>query len=197
MNMGITGNFKMRFVGKPNGVFMKGAPGNFKHGEVYTVPFGHSKFKFWEMLEEEPVLKAPELSSGDDVWNYEEEIYVPEPEITVSEPEVVEVTTTETVQGVEMNTHTPIMRDGVDYSPNAPAVLEPYGTFNTGTGEVGDHQEKLAKKKGEAILDLDTKVDNMTRGVLLGILKDAGVAVKKRTRTTTLRKMVDNLEAEE
>ena len=100
----------------------------------------------------------------------------------MSTPEVEKVT----VQGIEPETHTPHIVDGVDYSPNAPAVLEPYGTFNAKTGKVDDHQDELVEKnRGEKLIDLEVKVDNMERGVLLEILKDVGVPVKKGTRTTT------------
>jgi hypothetical protein len=206
MNMGITGNFKMRFIGKPNGVLMKNAPGNFIHGKTYTVPYGHSKFKFWELLEPVPELKVPE-----DTDSFEEAYFVPdepdtfvvdewsytapeEVEITVSEPIIEEVTVSDSVQEVEMTTYIPHIVDGVDYNPKAPAILEPYGTFSRKTGGIGEHKEELIKKnRGEAVLDLDVKIDNMSRGVLLEILKDVGVPVKKGTRTTTLRKMVDSL----
>jgi len=206
MNMGVTGNFWMRFIGKPNGVFMKGAPGNFIHGQKYKVPYGHSKFPYWELLEEEPVLQV-----FDDVGNsvYEDAVYTPdepgeevvvdkdsewsyteteEYEVTVSEPVEVEVTASTQTQGVEMNTHTPMIIDGVDYSPNAPAILEPYGTFSPATGEVGEHKDELvAKNRGEQSPEL-------TRDDLLKVLSDAGVEVKPRTRTTTLKKMIDELE---
>ncbi len=207
MNMGITGNFRMKFIGKPNGVFMKNAPGNFKHGETYVVPYGHSKFPYWEMIDPEPKLVVPEdtdsfedayfvpddmVDDSPDEWSYSapEEV-----EITVSEPVEETVTVSTPVQGVEMNTRSPRIVDGVDYDPHAPAILEPYGTFNHKTGKVDEHQDELVKKnRGEAILDLAVKVDNMSRGVLLGILKEADVEVKKGTRTTTLRKMVDSLD---
>ena len=199
--MGITGKFRMKFIGKPKGKLMKNAPGNFVHGEIYVVPYGHSKFKFWEMVDPEPKLVIPEDTESfeeayfiptTDEWSYDGD--EPEVEVTVSEPEEEEVTVSEPVQGVEMNTHTPMIVDGVDYSLNAPAVIEPYMTY-TKDGKLVEHSEDLVKKnRGEQILDLDTKVDNMSRGVLLNILKDAGVEVKPRTRTTTLRKMVDSLE---
>ena len=70
MNMGVTGNYWMKFIGKPNGKLMKNAPGNFIHGKKYKVPYGHSKFAFWQMLEEEPVLKIVE-DDGDSVFDDE------------------------------------------------------------------------------------------------------------------------------
>ena len=210
MNMGITGKFKMKFIGRPDGKLMKNAPGNFKHGEIYTVPYGHSKFPFWEMIDPEPKLVVPEDSSSFeeayfipesggnsdyDPWEYtstelEEEVV----EVTVSEPEVEEVTVSTPVEGIKMTTHAPHIVDNVDYALEAPAILEPYGTFNAKTGKVDDHQDELVEKnRREKLLDLEVKVDNMERGVLLEILKDVGVPVKKGTRTTTLRKMVANL----
>jgi hypothetical protein len=209
MNMGITGNFRMKFIGKPEGKLMKNAPGNFEHGKEYVVPYGHSKFPFWEMLEPEPKLVVPE-----DTDSFEEAYFVPDDSATVeveewsytvSEPPVEEVTMSEPeeetvpestpVEGIGMTTHTPHIVDNVDYALEAPAIIEPYGTFRRKTGGIVEHKEDLIKKnRGEAILDLEVKVDNMSRGVLLGILKDAGVPVKKRTRTTTLRKMVDDLD---
>lgn len=63
---------KMKFVGKPNGILMKGAPRNYIHGNIYDVPWGYAKDKFWEPLETRPVLKVPPLEEGKDaIFNIE------------------------------------------------------------------------------------------------------------------------------
>lgn len=45
---GFEGLFKMKFVGKPG---ERGAPGNYKYGHVYKMPYRHSQFSFWELVE--------------------------------------------------------------------------------------------------------------------------------------------------
>lgn len=75
---GITGNFKMRFIGKPGGKLMKGAPGNYEHGKEYVVPYSWSKFNFWELLEPIPEVKIPEPTEKDSV--YEGGYFPPEKE---------------------------------------------------------------------------------------------------------------------
>ena len=61
----------MRFVGKPNGVFMKGAPGSYEQGKIYEVPFHYSQWKFWELVEPPPELKVPDASKEDSVFSGE------------------------------------------------------------------------------------------------------------------------------
>jgi len=81
------GLFSMKFIGKPNGVFMKGAPGNYVHGQIYNQPWGNGDYPYWERMEEAPVLKAPEPSDADSV--FDDTIFVPEEEpVIVLQPKV-------------------------------------------------------------------------------------------------------------
>ncbi len=237
MNMGITGNFKMRFIGRPEGKLMKNAPGNFEHGKIYVVPYGHSKFAFWELIDKPPVLKVPastetfeeafyvpkdeELFENttyvpseleEDPWNYTTSDEVVE--VTVSEPEVEEVP--ETVVKVLTPSAPVDTRAERVIDNSAPATIEPYMTYSPSTGKVTEHKEELvAANRGEPVLtedekkqkkvaelqaqlaeltDVEMTSESMNRDGLLDVLKNAGVEVKPRTRTTTLRKMVANLE---
>lgn len=64
----IPGRFKMMFVGRPDGKLMKGAPGNYEHGKVYSVPLHYSKTKFWKLLDEAPKYVAPDAKREDSVF---------------------------------------------------------------------------------------------------------------------------------
>lgn len=66
---------KARFIGKPSGVYMKGAPCNYTHGAVYTIPLKFAQFKYWEILDPPPVLKVPAASVEDSV--FENQVFVP------------------------------------------------------------------------------------------------------------------------
>lgn len=50
-------NVKMWFKCGTNGELLKGAPGNFKCGQIVSQPYHLSKFPFWELVEEESTLK--------------------------------------------------------------------------------------------------------------------------------------------
>ena len=71
----ISGRFLMRFVGKPEGKLMKGAPGNYRQNEIYLQPFRMSRFAFWKLIDPPPELKVPEAKTEDSV--FEENIFVP------------------------------------------------------------------------------------------------------------------------
>jgi len=73
----IQGNFPMRFIGKPGGKFMKGAPGSYTHGEVYVVPYSYSHFPYWELIGEKPELTVPEEEEGE----FEEAFFMPDDEV--------------------------------------------------------------------------------------------------------------------
>lgn len=89
----------MKFVGRPQGKLMKGAPGNYVQNQIYRIPFRHSKFKFWQLVEETPELVVPEMMLEDSVYEsapeevvvektpFEEPIFVPEPEVETIEEE--------------------------------------------------------------------------------------------------------------
>lgn len=166
------GLYRMRFIGKPNGVTMKNAPGNYVHGEVYMKSIGKAKLKFWQLLDKLPEIVAPPLTVEDDAY-----MFIPEevPELTMS--------------GSDMMSDEAISR--VD--PNAPAFIEPYASFNTGTGELSDVKPEDFTQTPEPVVE----ERDWTRDELLAVLKEAGVPVKPRTRTTTLLKMVDELDSKE
>ena len=160
----------MRFVGRPNKILMKGAPGNFNQGEVYQMSFNNSKQKFWELIEEPPVLKAPELKESDSV--YEEPVYVPEEVNFSMEEETVVV-------------HPP----DVNIDPDAPSTLSPPGyqvssddVVYTDTASDEPEPTPAAEVLGERKLDRDD---------LKAILDEAGVVYKKNAHTKTLQKLVD------
>lgn len=170
------GYVEMRFIGKPNGVLMKRAPGNYVHGELYMKSIGKSRLPFWELKDKPPEVIAPPLTVEDDAY-----MFIPE--------ETQDIT----MSGSDVMSNEAISRS----DPNAPAILEPYASFNTGTGELTDikfeEQSNIEIIKAEPV---EEKLE-LTRDELLAVLKKAGVEVKPRTRTTTLLKMVDELDSEE
>lgn len=174
----------MKFVGRPNGRLLKGAPGNYKHGETYMQPYHMSRFAFWELLEEDPVLVVPEADDLDDV--FEENVFVPDEE------------------GAEIGVDVKIEPDDdedVNIDPNVGATIEPYMSMrkgrlvpyveNVSTSDTSMDDMTISTSNG--FPDFELKVEDMSRENLLDILKDADVEVKPRTRTTTLRKMVEEL----
>ena len=52
----IVGNVKMRFICGVNGELLKGAPGNFKCGQIVSQPHHLSEFPYWELVD--PLLKT-------------------------------------------------------------------------------------------------------------------------------------------
>lgn len=164
------GNYKMRFICGPNGKLLKGAPGNFKCGEVVSLPFRHSRFAFWELIDTPPTLKVPDMSEAESV--YEETTFLP---VDDDEDEVAEIV---------MSFSAPIDED-LNLSPDTSATIEPYMRYNTGTGVFSEIPEEQEEEK------------ELTRDELLTVLADAGVEVKRGTRTTTLQRMVDELVSKE
>ena len=180
------GLFKMRFIGKPGGVFMKGAPGNYVHGKSYLQPYHMSKFKFWQLEEEVPVLVAPPLDDGDEV--FEEAVYIPDDD-------------DEEAATIEM-TPVNLEVDENPYDPDAPAILEPYSVFNTGTGRTTPYvppEITTTESTPNYEVTLSTQEpeeEELDRKELIKALDEAGVEYKKGARTTTLKKLVDELVTE-
>ena len=193
----LEGNAKMRFICNPNGKLLKGAPGNFKCGEIYIQPFHLSSFPYWELVEPTPELKIPETSESDSV--FDEPIYVPDGDAAP----------------VEMRT-SPMEVAGVNVDPNAPATMEPYMKFNPRTGQLrGIHVEPemppqpieeepeleepsvadLGNMSGHATPEFNIPIETSpkTREELKAILDMRGVKYLTKTRTTTLAKMVEDL----
>lgn len=157
----------MRFVGRPNNVLMKGAPGNYEQGKVYQMSFNNSLFKFWELMVEPPVLVAPKPKPSDDV--YDEPVYIPEEALSMSGGDVQ-------------------IPSDVNVDPNADATIEPYMNFNMSTGELSPHTYTASD---------EPDVAEKTRDELKAILDEAGVVYKKTSRTKTLQKLVDKFVSEE
>ena len=209
------GNFKMRFKCGPNGRLLKGAPGNYECGKVYRMPFRHSKFTFWEPMEELPQLKVPDMSEEESV--YEEAIFLPEDE-TESYDEAL----------VEMTPSTPNPED-YNVDPDADAVIEPYMKLDLRTGKmrgVTEEEREAVKGSGEAVYapeedkdspitnrgvamldadggivglsDLETEQnESLDRDALKLVLDEAGIEYSNRAHTPTLQALVDELESEE
>ena len=195
-----TGTYWMRFVCDENGKLLKNAPGNYKCGERYKQPYRMSKFPFWELLETPAVLTAPLLMGSDNVFE-DDVIYVPDdPEENEEKEDVAEAAT------VEM-TPARIMEDsGVNVDPSAPATIEPYMRYNTGTGKLSPSTvttsggEYVVESKEEPVEETieeseedAVNADELDRDELKQFLDDAGVLYKEKTRTSTLKKMVDEL----
>ena len=68
----------MKFIGKPEGKLMKGAPGNYIHGKEYHVPYSYSQWKWWQLMEDAPELQVPDITEEKGV--FEEFVYVPDEE---------------------------------------------------------------------------------------------------------------------
>ena len=166
----ISGNFKMRFVGKPDGKLMKGAPGNYEHGKVYMCPYSWSHFKFWELLEAPPELKVPQASEPDSV--YEEVYFPPEEDEPVPEPETEEPTEEKVETEPREMVHV-ITEKG--YEKNLQKLAR--GDYEVDDDGLIHYPEPEPSRK-----ELKKKLD------------EAGVDYNQRTRTENLRKMVDELD---
>lgn len=179
------GNFKMKFVGKPNGRLMKGAPGNYIHGETYMQPYRMSKFDFWELVEDVPELIIPPSDEDDSV--FEETFYVPDEEEA----------------SLEMMTPPDLVdEEDVNIDPDAEASIDPYMSIRDGKlvpyeSTSSSEFDEVTYSSTDEPLDLELKIEDMSRETLLEILEDANVEIKPRTRTTTLQKMVEELDSKE
>ena len=92
------GKVKAKFIGKPNGKLMKGAPGYpYIHDQVYEVSFRQTKFPFWVLLDPPPVLKVPAAQVEDSV--FENDVFVPE-QLELDEPVQATSPISTTVEGV-------------------------------------------------------------------------------------------------
>jgi len=175
-----TGLFKMRFIGKPNGVLMKSAPGNFKQGEVVPLPYRHSRFPYWELVEDKPVLKVPAASKDDSV--FEEPVYIPdEDEATIEAPASQSIP--------------PVVDPDVNISPDTDATIEPYMSFNTQTGRMG--QYIIPKAPIKPVDEPSPEPKELSRDELKQVLDEAGVEYNDKARTSTLKRLVDELGAKE
>lgn len=113
----ITGNFKMKFIGRPEGKLMKGAPGNYTHGETYNVPYHWSEWPYWELVGEKPTVQVPDAGEGDTI--FETPPIVPEEKTPPSTP-MIGLTTEEgyqkNLQKLERGDYTVSGTGIIDYS---------------------------------------------------------------------------------
>ena len=172
------GNYNMKFVGKPNGKLLKGAPGNYTHGVIYKQPFRMSKFPYWQLMEPVPELRVPEVGKGDSV--YEDAIYVPDDE---AEP---------------LGEFTPIVpTEDINADPNTGATIEPYMTYSQKDGKMKayvDKREPQPVPEPTPEPEPEEEEPGLDRDALKAILDEKGVKYLKNARTVTLAKMVEALE---
>lgn len=171
------GNYPMKFIGKPEGILMKGAPGNYIHGKVYHVPYSYSRRPFWELLADPPTLKVDEPTSKDSV--YDEPVYVPSDTAEIS-----------------ITPSAPLQDDEVNINPDTGASIEPYMSYNVKSGEFKEYTPKTIPPELEPKPEVDEVVD-LDREELKQKLVDAGVEFNDKARTTTLKRLVDELASEE
>ena len=209
------GLFEMKFVGRPGGKLMKGAPGNYDHGTVYRLPFRHSRRPYWQLLEPVPEFVAPRSAPEDDVFVdlklyslddlEDDEVFmgvVLPPSVTDEDAIVTDK------QVAELN------KMGININPNTDASIEPYMHYSPSTNKLSEYTQST-KEPDEETIELEPieseshtaefetlpvkiePVDESDRKALKRILDEAGVTYKPGMRTTTLQKLVDGLEAEE
>ena len=190
---------KLRFIGRPNGKLVRGAPGNYKQGEITRGPLTWVKVhpQVWELVESAPELKIPEASERDSV--FEEPVFIPDDE-KLSEADLGDGSGRPT-------------KDRVWPPPN-------FQTQGTEAGEItlsgsmnaalDAHTQEVIngyKKQGMYLLDADEGIlvapdeseekDSRSRDKLKEILDSAGVKYSKHARTETLAQMVKELESKE
>lgn len=218
------GTYKMRFKCDSNGSLLKGAPGNYVCGEIYRKAFRHSRFAFWELLEEVPVLIVPESTDEDGVFDESvfiaddaEEILVEMPVLTV---ELEDEPSTDTSDVSPISTYTPSHK--LDDDARTKELAEQYrrqGMFLLDAKEgifVPEQGEQEPEEKEEAkIIELSPiegeshtaefetlsvkvePVEALDRDALKRVLDEAGVEYKPRARTATLQGLVDELATKE
>jgi len=183
------GRFNMRFIGKPDGVLMKHAPGNYKHGQVSKQPYKMSKFPYWELIDPKPTFTAPELSDVDDV--FEEAVFVPdEAEVEI----VLDVSSDE------------VYLDKYIHN-DSPATIEPFSAYRITKTPDGENYANIPVSvtstesvEGEVTVSTSEPVVEepmYDRDALKKKLTDAGVEFNVNSRTETLRKLVEDLESQE
>ena len=178
------GFFWMKFVGKPNGKLMKGAPGNYVHGKTYKQPYGMSRYPFWQLVEEPAALTVPDASGRDSV--FEDMVFVPDEGAAIIEevPRPTEVA-------------------GANVDPDAPAVIEPYMKLNLRTGQMSEATQTVVTPSPPP-QEIAVKVPRpepaapespppKTRDELKAILDERGIKYSTKARTETLAKLVEQL----
>ena len=195
-----TGFYMMKFICN-SGKLLKNAPGNYECRKTYRQPYDMCKLPYWELVEDTPILSIPPSSQSDSV--FEEPIYVPEEDTPVVEetsqewfydiPE--EIPVVEEVAVVEPEVEPLILDyDGTDndisYDSDAPATISAGTRYN-----FSDDGGKLTYSTASP----EEKEDdpNVDREELKKILTEAGIGFNIRSRTSTLKRLVDDLNSEE
>jgi len=170
------GNFQMRFICGPNKKLLKGAPGNYECGKTYRKPYRHSKFAFWELIEDVPIVKVPDLSEEESV--FEEAIFLPEEETPSYDVAVIEQTVSATP--IDFDARTKELAE--DYRRQGMALLDAEKGVLVDPGKTED-----------TVIEEEDEVD---RDALKQTLDEAGVEYSNRAHTPTLQALVDELESE-
>ena len=205
------GLFEMKFVGRPGGKLMKGAPGNYDHGTVYKLPFRHSRRPYWQLLEPVPDFVVPEITEDDDIFvnldvphEYSDDAVFMG---AVLPPGVDDDALVTDKQVAELD------KMGINLDSNTDATIEPYMHYSPSTNKLSEYTLST-KELDEEIVELEpiegeshtAEFETLTvkvepnkpdRDELKHILTEAGIVFKPGMRTTTLQKLVDGLDAEE
>lgn len=182
------GFFPMRFTCSPNGKLLKGAPGNYKCGQVYPQPYHMSKFPFWELLTDTPVLKVPPPLDSDNV--FDEPVYVADDEAIIQP----------LVPDKKMKDERTEEIKKLYKRSNMRLIDADNGIFVDGSEEETPEPEKEPEPTPVEVAvekpDVEpSAVDD--REEYKKLLTESGVEFNDKARTTTLKKLVDALESEE
>lgn len=177
---------KLRFIGRPGGKLVKGAPGNYKQGDIVSGPLTWAKTfpKIWELVESPPELHVSDMERRDSV--FEEPVFVPPEDEPFEEDEPPQLVPRTAAAAKEVT-----LPDSTD------------AELDVRTREVAENY----RKQGMYLLDADkgvvvspdesTDKDPRSRDELRAILDAAGVKYSKHSRTETLAKMVQTIESKE
>lgn len=175
----------MRFICGEGGQLLKRAPGNYKCGEIYQQPYHMSQFPYWELVEEKPHLIAPPPDDSDSV--FEETVFIPDDEAY----EEVDIVLDEAKSEEDVDRY---------INNDTPATIEPFTAYRvTQTPEGVTYKNIPVITTTEPVeeVTLSTVEPEPTRDELKKKLDDAGIEYDKRTRTSILKTMVEELEPQE
>lgn len=178
------GRFKMRFIGRdPNGKLMKGAPGNYQAGKVYEMPFRHSRYKWWQLIEPVPELVVPPISEEGSV--FEEAYHVDwEEDMLDSTHDARTLTATAPIE---------VLR-GTGVLGGDTATIESMKDYERSLTKV--EEMPVLQEKPEVVAKEETEfVDS--REDLMAKLDAAGIEYNRKSHSKTLQALVEKLESEE
>ena len=169
----------MKFVGKPEGKLMKGAPGNYIHNEVYMVPFSYSQWSYWELVDKKPELKVPEATDEDSV--FEGVTFVEDVEIEVSE----DLPEDDSEEGFK-DTMPPHLKASL-YGDKTQPFFDPSEYDSTDSSE--DEVSVSSLEPEVTVEDLE----GSTRSQLMSFIESQGVDYKKNWRKSKLLEVAKGL----